>query len=80
MSQSYVRGRDATLLEQSIHTTFTRAVNAYPEREALVSVHQNLRYTYADLHEQVERTVRGFAGLGLGPGDRIGIWATNCAE
>jgi fatty-acyl-CoA synthase len=80
VSQSYVRGRQAALLEQSIHTTFTRSVNAYPEREALVAVHQNLRFTYAELHEQVERTARGFAGLGLAPGDRIGIWATNCAE
>jgi fatty-acyl-CoA synthase len=80
VSQSYVRGREAALLEQSIHTTFTRAVNAHPERAALVSVHQNLHFTYAELHEQVERTARGFAGLGLGPGDRIGIWATNCAE
>ena len=68
------------MLEQSIHTTFTRTVNAYPEREALVSVHQNLRYTYGELHAAVERTARGFGGLGLGPGDRIGIWATNCAE
>lgn len=80
MPQSYVRGRQTGLLEQSIDTTFARAVNAYPEREALVSVHQNLRFTYAELDRQVERTARGFAGLGLAPGGRIGIWATNCAE
>ena len=80
MRLSYVRGPQSALLEESIYDTFARTAAAQAGREALVSVHQNLRFTWAELHTEVERTARALAGLGLGYGDRIGIWATNCAE
>ena len=28
----------------------------------------------------MERVARGLTGLGLGAGDRIGVWSTNCVE
>jgi len=80
MRLSYVRGPKSALLEESIYDTFARTAAAHPGREALVAAHQDLRFTWAELHEEVERTARALAGLGLGYGDRIGIWATNCAE
>jgi fatty-acyl-CoA synthase len=51
-----------------------------PDQEALVVRHQNARHTYRDLHQQVERVARGLTGLGLKPGDRIGIWASGCVQ
>ena len=38
------------------------------------------KLSHYHLAGQVERTARGLAGLGLAPGDRVGVWATNCAE
>ena len=42
--------------------------------------HQNVYLTYRQLQECVEAVARGFAGLGLNAGDRIGVWASGCLE
>jgi fatty-acyl-CoA synthase len=51
-----------------------------PDREALVVRHQDTRWTYAELAGQVDRLARALVASGLRPGDRMGIWAPNCAE
>jgi fatty-acyl-CoA synthase len=77
---SYSRGPDAPLLECTIYEALAATVARTPESEALVSCHQGLRYTFAEFLAAVERVSAGLTGLGLEPGDRFGIWATNCAE
>ena len=52
----------------------------FPEREALVVRHQGLRYSWKELAEAVDRHARALLALGLESGDRLGIWAPNCAE
>ena len=44
------------------------------------SRHQDVRWTYAELAARVERVARALVAIGLRPGDRLGIWAPNCAE
>src|SRR3954454_4333325 len=56
------------------------AVAEWGSREALVSVEQGLRYTYASLASAVDRLAAGLAARGVGKGDRVGIWSPNCAE
>src|SRR5918912_1743622 len=81
MEPSYASGTSTTpLLGDTIGGNFDRTVARFPDREALVCVHQGLRYTYAELAEAVERTGRAFIAAGIRPGDRVGIWAPNCAE
>src|SRR4029453_12711667 len=57
-----------------------RAAARFGDRDALVSCHQDLRYTYADLLREVNRTARALLALGVGKGDRVGIWSSNRAE
>lgn len=71
---------DVSLLEETIGAAFERTVASHPEREALVSRHQGLRYTYAELDAAVDEVARGLLALGLERGDRLGIWSPNCAE
>src|ERR1017187_6587083 len=52
----------------------------FPFREALVVCHQDARLTWSELDQEATRVARGLAGLGLAPGDRAGIWASNCIE
>ncbi|MDD1692532.1 MAG: AMP-binding protein [Methanoregula sp.] len=52
----------------------------YPDTEAVVSVHQNIRWTYREFLRQVHNVARGLMGLGVEKGDRVGIWAMNHAE
>jgi fatty-acyl-CoA synthase len=68
------------LLEETIGANLARAVATYGAREALVSCHQGLHYTYAELNDAVDRVARGLLALGLERGDRLGIWSPNCAE
>ncbi|HXZ62633.1 MAG TPA: AMP-binding protein [Acidimicrobiales bacterium] len=38
------------------------------------------RLTYAELAPEVDRYARGFVAAGVGAGERVAIWAPNCAE
>jgi fatty-acyl-CoA synthase len=68
------------LIESTIGDDLRRAVAAHGDREALVSVHQNIRWTYAELGERVQRLARGLLARGLQQGDRVGLWSPNHAE
>ena len=79
--ESYARGAtDVPLIEQTIGAFFADMVARQPDREALVSVHQGRRYTYAQLQTEAHRLASALLGLGLVPGDRVGIWSHNNAE
>lgn len=78
---SYTRGRqDKPLLAMTIGAAFDATVARFPEREALVVRHQGLRYSWRSLAEAVEVHARALMALGIQSGDRLGIWAPNCAE
>jgi fatty-acyl-CoA synthase len=68
------------LLEETIGANFARTVAAYGDREALVECATGRRWTYAELDHDVDALARGLIAAGLATGDRIGIWAPNCAE
>ncbi|PAT41532.1 AMP-binding protein [Vandammella animalimorsus] len=78
---SYAQGSTATaLIEQTIGDFFDAMAQRHPERDALVSRHQGLRYTYRELQAKVNQFASALLGLGLQPGDRIGIWSHNNVE
>ncbi|NTY93394.1 fatty acid CoA ligase family protein [Pseudomonas putida] len=68
------------LLTQCIGDAFDTTVARFPDREALVVRHQALRYSWQQLAEAVDQHARALMALGVQPGDRLGIWAPNCAE
>ncbi len=78
---SYVSGTSTQpLLGQTIGACFEATCSAHPDVPALISRHQRIRWTYAELKVRVDALAAGLLALGLEPGDRIGIWAPNCAE
>ncbi len=78
--QSYSAGSAVSLCEEPIGKVFDEVASQNPRKEALVSRHQALRLAYSELRTEVERTAAGLWGLGIRPGDRVGMWATSCAE
>jgi fatty-acyl-CoA synthase len=68
------------LLEDTIGEALLRAARLWPDQEALVSVHQGIRWTYRQFAEEVDRLAAGLLALRLEKGDRVGVWAPNCAE
>ncbi len=79
--ESYDRGPDTTpLLEHTIGAALTQAATRWGDRLALASVHQRIRMTWAELDAEAERVACGLLDQGVTKGDRVGIWAPNCAE
>jgi len=78
---SYDHGIASTrLIGDTIGQAFDRTVARFGEREALVVPYQNVRWTWRELAQRVDALAAGLLAAGLEPGDRIGIWAPNCAE
>jgi fatty-acyl-CoA synthase len=68
------------LIGETIGEMFDRTAARWPNGEALVVRHQNIRWTWAELRDRVDSLAAGLIALGLAPGERIGIWAPNNAE
>ena len=78
---SYAHGAwEVPLLGRTIGEDLERTAGRFADRDALVSRHQGLRLTYAELDAAVDRVARGLLAAGIATGDRVGIWAPNCAE
>jgi fatty-acyl-CoA synthase len=78
--ESYAAGESRPLLEDTIGQSFERTVAAHGSREALVEVATGRRWTWEELDQDVDALARGLLAGGIERGDRIGIWAPNCAE
>ena len=81
MRRAYAQGTASLpLLGETIGECLNRAAERFGERDALVVRHQDVRWSYAQLNTEVDRLARGLLAAGIEVGDRVGIWAPNCAE
>ncbi|MEV0972949.1 AMP-binding protein [Microtetraspora glauca] len=71
---------DVPLLGETIGANLERTVARFADREALVEVATGRRWTYAELDAAVNEVALGLMAGGVAKGDRVGIWAPNCAE
>src|SRR6266508_4927181 len=78
---AYAHGTSETPLQgETIGREWDLVVAAHGDRPALVSRQQGIRWTYAEVDEQVERCARALLAAGVEKGDRVGIWSPNNAE
>ncbi len=78
---SYVKGgTEKPLLNLTIGAALTTATRHHGDRQAMVSKHQKTSWTYNELNQRVDVFAAGLLALGLKAGDRVGVWAPNCAE
>ncbi|ALR14410.1 AMP-binding protein [Mycobacteroides saopaulense] len=68
------------IIEETIGENFERVARTHPDVDALVDVAGGRRWTYRELDAEVNRVARGLMSRGIAAGDRVGIWAPNCAE
>jgi fatty-acyl-CoA synthase len=81
LTQSYVHGASSTpLIGETVGALLRRVTTEGPDRLALVTRHQDVRWTYADLLRRSEDLAIGLIALGLKTGDRIGVWSANRSE
>jgi fatty-acyl-CoA synthase len=78
---SYLHGScDEPLLGETIGENLARTIARVPDADALVSCHQDIRWTYAEFGERIEALATGMLRAGLRKGDRVGVWGPNVAE
>jgi len=78
---SFVEGSAAAPLKyETIGRAFDETAHRFASRDALIVPLQQVRWSYAELKQRVDMLAAGLLSLGLIPGERIGIWAPNCAE
>ncbi|WP_078326003.1 AMP-binding protein [Mycobacteroides salmoniphilum] len=79
--KSYDAGSSAfPIIEETIGESFERIAGAHPDVDALVDVAGERRWTYRELDAEINLVARGLISRGIAAGDRVGIWAPNCAE
>jgi fatty-acyl-CoA synthase len=78
---SYSHGASGSaLLGETIGAHLRRIAAAHPRAEVLVDAPTARRWTYAAFDAETDTLARGLIASGLRVGDRVGIWAPNCAE
>ncbi len=78
---SYVSGTsDTPLLGLTIGDQLDLTAERFGDNDALIVRHQNIRYNYRELRDECNRCARALLKLGVKAGERVGIWAPNCAE
>jgi len=79
--RSYSSGPSSFALRgETIGECLTGTARAMPDALALVSRHQGVRMSWAELDAAVEDTARAFLALGAAKGERIGIWSPSRVE
>ena len=80
-AQSYAHGAsDVPLLGETIGDNLDRIARRFPDRDAVVSVHQGQRLTYAAFAAETDRLAKALAASGVEHGQRVGIWSPNSLE
>ena len=80
LTQSYDKGPVTPLIELTIGDFFDQMVEQNPDKDALISAHQNIRLTYRQLQRKVNQLASSMIRMGLQKGDRVGIWSHNNVE
>jgi fatty-acyl-CoA synthase len=78
---SYSHGTSATpLLGETIGQNLRRIAGQFGGSEVLVDVPTGRRWSYQRFDADTDALARGLLAAGIAVGDRVGIWAPNCAE
>lgn len=73
-------GEKAPLIKMTIGDKLEEIVTINPDHPALIMPHQNIRWTYKEFNQEVDRFAAGLVHLGIKKGDRVGIWSPNRVE
>lgn len=81
LTQSYMCGSSSEpIIYETIGNYLNQVAERYPDTEALVVCHQDVRWTYSEFNDKVDELATGLLNLGIVAGDRVGIWGPNSYE
>ncbi len=68
------------LIGRTVGAVLDEAANSWPDCEALVVPHQDIRWNWSELQHEAKSLAAGLIALGIEPSERIGMLAPNLAE
>lgn len=81
IEKSYTCGEGSQqLIYSTIGNKFEEVANRFPDNDALVVCHQNIKLSYKALNKKVDELATGLLTLGINKGDRVAIWGPNSYE
>ena len=66
--------------EDTIGDFFEKQAEKDPDREFMVYPDRDLRFTYKQFDERVNKLAKGLLSIGVTKGDHVGIWALNVPD
>jgi len=66
-----------SLREVTLGQLLDEAIESHPDNEAIVYVDRNLRMTYRQFGDVVDRLAKGLMALGVKKDEKVAVWATN---
>lgn len=64
----------------TIGAVLAETARKFPSREAIIFCESNTRMTYGEFHAAAQQVAKGLLGLGIKPGEHVGVWATNIPQ
>ncbi len=80
LTAALAQGPTQSLLSSTIGDCLNAVANRNPDHPALIMPHQNIRWSYGQFRDEVDRLAAGLLALGIDTGDRVGIWSPNRYE
>ncbi|MEM7301441.1 MAG: AMP-binding protein [Pseudomonadota bacterium] len=78
---SFVRGRtDVPLWRKTVFQVLQETANRHGHRDAAIFCAHGVRWSWSELVRKCDDLASGLLALGIGPGDRVGIWSPNRPE
>ncbi len=68
------------MTETTLHQWLEHWVRVQPTAEFLIYPDRSLRLTYEDFNARVDRFAKGLLHIGVGYGDKVGVWAKNIPD
>lgn len=68
------------LIEKTLGSFIEKWAVETPNQDFIVYADRDLRFTYAQFDERVNRLAKGLLSIGIKKGDHVGIWATNVPD
>ena len=68
------------LLNYTLGEMLEKWARETPGQEFIVYPDRNLRFTYGQFDTRVNQLAKGLMSIGVKPGDKVGIWATNVPD
>lgn len=68
------------LIEKTLGQVLDQAIENHPDNDAVIYADRDLRLTYRQFGERVDRLAKGLLAMGVQKGEKVAIWATNVPD